>query len=129
MVSIGDNEIEIKIERDLQRNYTNISDNRAVILTFYTSLGKLNIKLYYTKEDYHNIHVKVENQNFWNALQKIREIVGKEFLLEVMPVKTVIEKGSFSRYQKFQQGETLWTDRATQKNVPTQKPKIVMDQL
>ncbi len=53
--------------------------------------------VYHDTEDYHQVQVEVEDEEMWNELQEIGEIVGKGCLFGGMSVKEVVEKGSFTR--------------------------------
>lgn len=97
IIKIGDGEVEVKTGKDGKRNYVDISDNSAFAVTFYTSLGELNLMVYHDTEDYHQVQVEVEDEEMWNELQKIGEIIGQGCLFGGMSVKEAVEKGSFTR--------------------------------
>ncbi len=97
IIKIGDGEVEVKTGKDGKRNYVDISDNSGFAVTFYTSLGELNLMVYHNTEDYHQVQVEVEDEEIWNELQKIGEIIGQGCLFGGISVKEAVEKGSFTR--------------------------------
>jgi len=117
IIKIGNGEVEVKTGKDGKRNYVDISDNSAFAVTFYTSLGELNLMVYHDTEDYHQVQVEVEDEEMWNELQEIGEIVGKGCLFGGMSVKEAVEKGSFTRCgrwgdQNSKSSETFsWVDK------------------
>ncbi|BFD47077.1 MAG: hypothetical protein DMENIID0003_01510 [Wolbachia endosymbiont of Sergentomyia squamirostris] len=97
IIKIGDGEVEVKTGKDGKRNYVDISDNSGFAVTFYASLGELNLMVYHDTADYNQVQIEVEDEEMWNELQKIGEIVGQGCLLGGMSVKEAVEKGSFTR--------------------------------
>lgn len=97
IIKIGDGEVEVKTGKGGERDYVDISDNSAFAVTFYTSLGELNLMVYHDTADYHQVQIEVEDEEMWNELQEIGEIVGKGCLFGGMSVKEAVEKGSFTR--------------------------------
>lgn len=97
IIKIGEGELEIKTGENGERNYSDISDNSSFTITFSTSLGKLNIRIYQDIKNYDQIRVEAENKELWNKLQKTGEIVGQGCLFGGMSVKTAIENESFVR--------------------------------
>lgn len=97
LIKIGNGEFEVKTRQDGTRDYVDISDNSAFSVTFPTSLGQLNIKMYHDAEHPHLIKIEVENENTWSELQRIGETVGNGCLFGGMSVKTAIEAGGFIR--------------------------------
>ncbi|NEV49533.1 hypothetical protein EUZ93_03410 [Wolbachia pipientis] len=97
IIKIGDGEVEVKTGKGGERDYVDISDNSAFAVTFYTSLGELNLMVYHDTEDYHQVQIEVEDEEMWNELQEIGEIVGKGCLSGGMSVKEAVEKGCFTR--------------------------------
>ncbi len=97
IIKIGDGEVEVKTGKDGKRDYVDISDSDAFAVTFYTSLGELNLMVYHDTEDYHQVQVEVENEEMWNELQKIGEIIGQGCLFGGMSIKEAVERGSFTR--------------------------------
>lgn len=50
-------------------------------------------------ENYDQVQVKVQDQEMWNKLQEMGEIVGKNCLFGGISVKEAVEKGGFSRLE------------------------------
>ncbi|WP_264707125.1 hypothetical protein [Wolbachia endosymbiont (group A) of Acrocera orbiculus] len=101
IIKIGDGEVEVKTGKGGERDYVDISDNSAFAVTFYTSLGELNLMVYHDTADYHQVQIEVEDEEMWNELQEIGEIVGKGCLFGGMSVKETVEKGSFTRCERW----------------------------
>ncbi|MFP3031483.1 MAG: hypothetical protein ACEY3M_10225, partial [Wolbachia sp.] len=58
IVKIGKSEVEIKTENGI-RNYTDLTEGSDIVLTFYTSLGNVDVRLYPDVQDKSKIIVEV----------------------------------------------------------------------
>ncbi|MBD0391977.1 hypothetical protein IC220_06025 [Wolbachia endosymbiont of Pentalonia nigronervosa] len=97
IIQVGKGKVEIKTGKNGERNYSDVSDNSSFTITFSSSLGELHVIVYQDKKNYNQVKVEVEDQEMWNKLQTIGEVVGQGCLFGDMPVKTAIERGSFVR--------------------------------
>lgn len=77
------------------RNYTDLADGSNVVLTFHTSLGELEVRLYPDMQGL--IKVEVKDQDKWKKLKNCEEEVGKNCLLGGLPVIQTIDQGAFAR--------------------------------
>ncbi|WP_333023674.1 ankyrin repeat domain-containing protein [Wolbachia endosymbiont of Pentidionis agamae] len=96
IIQVGKNKAEVEI-RDNVRNYTDIFGDDGILLTFNTSLGKLNIRLYPDKNQDNQIKVEVEDREKFFQLKNTKEEVGKNCLLGGSSVFEAVEKGNFER--------------------------------
>ncbi|WP_375316110.1 ankyrin repeat domain-containing protein [Wolbachia endosymbiont (group A) of Colletes cunicularius] len=107
IIKIGQSEVEV-ITKGGIRNYTDLTDNSDIILTFYTSLEELEVRLYPDKQNKDLIRVEVQNQGKWEKLKSCNEEIGKNCLLGGLSVSEAIEKGHFVRSSKlYQYSETM----------------------
>ncbi|MCA7011008.1 hypothetical protein [Wolbachia endosymbiont of Tribolium confusum] len=97
ILKIGNDAVEVKSEKGGIRNYTDISDGSSIMLEFPTSIGKLNIILYYDVKKYDQVQLRVENKEMWAELQKRGEEIGKNCLFGGVKLKEVVERGNFTR--------------------------------
>lgn len=107
IIKIGKDEVEI-ITKNGIRNYTDLADNSDIVLTFYTSLGKLEVRLYPDKQDKDKIIVEVSNRK--EILEKFKncnEKIGKNCLLGELSVNQAIEQGFFVRSGKLTHSEAI----------------------
>ncbi|WP_265036210.1 ankyrin repeat domain-containing protein [Wolbachia endosymbiont (group A) of Anomoia purmunda] len=93
IIRIGKSEVEI-ITKNCIRNYTDLADNSNIVLTFHTSQGKLDVRLYPDVQDKSKIIVKVEDQEKW---KNCNEKIGENCLLGKLPVNQAIKQGFFIR--------------------------------
>ncbi|MBV0899582.1 MAG: hypothetical protein KTV77_02325 [Wolbachia endosymbiont of Fragariocoptes setiger] len=96
LMKIGNNEVEIETNNGI-RNYTDLSDNGNVVLTFSTSLGELKVVLKQRKD---SIEVKVCDQKMFDQLVNSQEELGKNCRLGGLPVSEAINRGFFIRSSK-----------------------------
>ncbi|WP_341821755.1 hypothetical protein [Wolbachia endosymbiont (group A) of Ischnus inquisitorius] len=68
IVKIGNSEVEIKTEKG-KRNYTDLTEGSDVVLTFYTSLGELEVRLRPDIKNKSHIKVEVCNQDLLKQLK------------------------------------------------------------
>jgi hypothetical protein len=107
IIKIGSDEVEVKTGENGERDYVDISDDSSFIVTFSTSLGELNVRVYQDVKNYDQIQVEVENKELWNKLQKTGEIVGQGCLFGGISVKTAVEKGYFIRSGRSESTELI----------------------
>ncbi len=116
VIAIGESEVEI-ITEDGIRNYTNLTGN--IVLTFYTSLGKIDVKLYPDVQDKSKIIVEASNKE--EVLEKFKgyeEELGESCLLGGDRVYDAIEQGYFERSggylirpEVISESNNKWTER------------------
>ncbi|MGL9779643.1 MAG: ankyrin repeat domain-containing protein [Wolbachia sp.] len=107
IIRIGKSEVEI-ITKDGIRHYTDLADGSDMVLTFPTSLGKLEVRLYPDMRNKDLIRVEVNNQDLLKQLKGCKEEIGKNCLLGELPFNQAIEQGFFDRSGKLRQpSETM----------------------
>lgn len=97
IVKIGNSEVEVKTEDGI-RNYTDLTEGSDVILTFYTSLGNVDVRLYPDIQNKSKIIVEVSNRE--EILEKFKgreEELGNDCALGDYWVYYAIEQGYFER--------------------------------
>ncbi|MFP3028716.1 MAG: ankyrin repeat domain-containing protein [Wolbachia sp.] len=97
IVKIGNSEVEVKIENGI-RNYTDLTEGSDIVLTFYTSLGNVDVRLYPDVQDKSKIIVEVSNRE--EILEKFKgreEELGNDCVLGDYWVYDAIEQGYFER--------------------------------
>ncbi|WP_038250534.1 ankyrin repeat domain-containing protein [Wolbachia endosymbiont of Glossina morsitans morsitans] len=97
IVKIGNSEVEVKVENGI-RNYTDLTEGSDIVLTFYTSLGNVDVRLYPDVQDKSKIIVKVSNRE--EILEKFKgreEELGNDCALGDYWVYYAIERGYFER--------------------------------
>lgn len=99
IIKVGKSEVEIIIENGI-RNYTDLTDGSDIVLTFFTSLGELEVRLYPDTQDTNLIRVEINSQDLLEQLKNCNEKIGKNCLLGGLPVSEAIEQGSFVRSRK-----------------------------
>ncbi|WP_264329746.1 MULTISPECIES: ankyrin repeat domain-containing protein [unclassified Wolbachia] len=106
IVKIGNSEVEIKTEKG-KRNYTDLTEGSDVVLTFYTSLGELEVRLRPDIKNKSHIKVEVCNQDLLKQLKDCKEKIGENCLLGELSVNQAIEQGFFVRSGKLMRSETM----------------------
>ncbi|WP_341818436.1 ankyrin repeat domain-containing protein [Wolbachia endosymbiont (group B) of Ennomos erosarius] len=107
IIRIGKSEVEI-ITKNGIRNYTDLADNSDIALTFHTSEGELEVRLYPDTRNKDLIRVEVNNQGLLKQLKDCKEEIGKNCLLGGLSVNEAIEQGFFDRSGKLRQpSETM----------------------
>ncbi len=107
IIRIGKSEVEI-ITKDGIRHYTDLADGSDMVLTFPTSLGELEVRLYPDMRNKDLIRVEVNNQDLLKQLKGCKEEIGKNCLLGELSVNEAIEQGFFDRSGKLRQpSETM----------------------
>ncbi|WP_410541917.1 ankyrin repeat domain-containing protein [Wolbachia endosymbiont (group B) of Silvanus unidentatus] len=126
IIKIGKSEVDIITENGI-RNYTNLADNSDIVLTFPTSQGELEVRLYPDKQNEGQIRVEVNNQDLLEQLKNCGEKLGKNCLLGGYSVYDAIEQGYFERYGKPSQSHSTsktWADKV-QESRKSQREEIL----
>ncbi|WP_349967862.1 hypothetical protein [Wolbachia endosymbiont of Armadillidium arcangelii] len=95
-LEIGGSKVIVEFKKE-ERNYTDIAGSDGIVLTFYTSLGKLEVELYLDEEDENLIGVEVRDQEKLEKLKSCKEEIGQNCLLGGLSVNQAIEQGYFER--------------------------------
>ncbi|MGL9758417.1 MAG: ankyrin repeat domain-containing protein [Wolbachia sp.] len=119
IIKIGKSEVEIITANGI-RHYTDLADGSDIVLTFYTSLGELEVNLYPDKKDKDKIIVEVKDQQMLKKLEDQKEEIGKNCLLGGLSVNQAIEQGFFDRSGKLMRSEAM-----SQSNGQTKKSSWV----
>ncbi|MGL9717885.1 MAG: ankyrin repeat domain-containing protein, partial [Wolbachia sp.] len=106
IIKIGKSEVEIITENGI-RNYTNLADGSNIILTFYTTQGELDVRLYTDEKNKDLIKVEVQDQDKWKKLKDCNEEIGKNCLLGGLSVNQAIEQGSFTKHGELMRSEAM----------------------
>ncbi|MDR2609453.1 MAG: ankyrin repeat domain-containing protein [Rickettsiales bacterium] len=106
IIKIGKSEVEIITENGI-RNYTDLTDGSDIVLTFYTSLGELEVRLYTDMQNTNLIRVEINSQDLLKQLENRNEKIGKNCLLGGLPVSEAIKQGSFVRSGKSMCSEVI----------------------
>ncbi|WP_353269891.1 ankyrin repeat domain-containing protein [Wolbachia endosymbiont (group A) of Myopa testacea] len=105
IIKIGKSEVEIITANDI-RHYTDLADNSNIVLTFYTSLGELEVNLYPGKQD--KIIVEVSNKKeILEKFKNCKEELGKNCSFGGYSVYDAIEQGYFERSGKLMRSEAM----------------------
>ncbi|WP_223823063.1 MULTISPECIES: ankyrin repeat domain-containing protein [Wolbachia] len=100
IIKIGKSKMEIITENGI-RYYTDLTEGSDIVLTFYTSLGNVDVRLYPDVQDKSKIIVKVSNRE--EILEKFKgceEELGNDCALGNYWVYDAIEQGYFERSGK-----------------------------
>ncbi|WP_425385045.1 ankyrin repeat domain-containing protein [Wolbachia endosymbiont (group B) of Schoenobius gigantella] len=117
IIKIGKSEVEIITQNGI-RNYTDLTEGSSIVLTFYTSLGNIDVRLYPDVEDKSKIIVEVSNKE--EVLEKFKgreEELGNDCELGNYWVYDAIEQGYFERSGGSMRPEVIsesnnkWTER------------------
>ncbi|WP_264336655.1 MULTISPECIES: ankyrin repeat domain-containing protein [unclassified Wolbachia] len=117
IIRIGKSEVEIQIEGGI-RYYTDLTEGSNIVLTFYTSLGNIDVRLYPDVQDKSKIIVEVSNRE--EVLEKFKgceEELGNDCELGNYWVYDAIEQGYFERSGGLMRPEVIsesnnkWTER------------------
>ncbi|BAA89657.1 gp32 [Wolbachia sp. wKue] len=115
IVKIGNSEVEIKTEDGI-RNYTDLTEGSSIVLTFYTSLGELEVRLYPDENNKKLIRVEVSDEDLFEEIASHEEI-GQNCLLGGLSVIEAIDQGVFARSGGLMRPEVIsesnnkWTGR------------------
>lgn len=117
IVKIGNSEVEIQTEDGI-RNYTDLTEGSSIVLTFYTSLGNVDVRLYPDVQNKSKIIVEVSDRE--EILEKFKgreEELGNDCELGNYWVYDAIEQGYFERSGGLMRPEVIsesnnkWTER------------------
>ncbi|RDD33698.1 putative metal-binding protein [Wolbachia endosymbiont of Cylisticus convexus] len=95
-LEIGESKVIVEFE-EKSRNYTDIAGSDGIVLTFYTSLGELEVELYLDEEDENLIGIEVRDQEKLEKLKSCNEEIGENCLLGGLSVNQAIKQGYFER--------------------------------
>ncbi|WP_265015232.1 ankyrin repeat domain-containing protein [Wolbachia endosymbiont (group B) of Camptogramma bilineatum] len=95
IIKIGKSEVEIITQKGI-RNYTDLTEGSSIALTFYTSLGELEVRLYPDENNKKLIRVEVSDEDLFEEIASHEEI-GQNCLLGGLPVIEAIDRGVFAR--------------------------------
>ncbi|WP_143688956.1 ankyrin repeat domain-containing protein [Wolbachia endosymbiont of Laodelphax striatellus] len=97
IVKIGNSEVEIKTEDGI-RNYTDLTEGSDIVLTFYTSLGELKVRLYphETNKNWIKVEVSDKDKLLLEEIESYEE-TGQNCLLGGLSVIEAIDRGVFAR--------------------------------
>ncbi|WP_264377071.1 ankyrin repeat domain-containing protein [Wolbachia endosymbiont (group B) of Ochlodes sylvanus] len=133
IVKIGNSEVEIKIEDGI-RNYTDLTEGSDIVLTFYTSLGNVDVRLYPDVQNKSKIIVEVSNRE--EILEKFKgreEELGNDCELGNYWVYDAIEQGYFERSGGLMRPEVIsesnnkkvsWAEREELRRVSNSREEI-----
>ncbi|MDE5066549.1 ankyrin repeat domain-containing protein [Wolbachia endosymbiont of Drosophila leontia] len=119
IIKIGKSEVEIITENGI-RYYTELTEGSSIVLTFYTSLGNVDVRLYPDVQDKSKIIVEVSNRE--EILEKFKgreKELGNDCRLGKYWVYYAIEQGYFER-----SGELMHSESISQSNEKTPLTKL-----
>lgn len=98
IVKISNSEVEITTQKGT-RNYTDLAEGSDIVLTFYTSLGELEVRLYPDENNKKLIRVEVsdEDLDLLDEIESCDEEIGQNCLLGGLSVIKAIDRGVFAR--------------------------------
>lgn len=96
IVKIYNSEVEIKTEDGI-RNYTDLTEGSDIVLTFYTSLGELEVRLYPHETNKNLIRVEVSDEDLLEDIESYNEEIGQNCLLGGLSVIKAKNQGFFVR--------------------------------
>ncbi|WP_395463527.1 ankyrin repeat domain-containing protein [Wolbachia endosymbiont of Cantharis cryptica] len=96
IIKIGKSEVEIITANGI-RNYTDLADGSDIVVTFHTSLGELEVRLYPDKQNKDLIKVEVRNQEMLKELKDCEEEIGENCSFGRYSVYDAIKQGYFER--------------------------------
>ncbi|WP_353273387.1 hypothetical protein [Wolbachia endosymbiont (group A) of Agelastica alni] len=97
IIKIGDNEVEVKIEKGGERNYTGLSDGGDLTMTLHSDHGEVKIRLCHDTENYDRVQVIVEDKETWEKLQEEGRAIRENCLLGGKTIEEAIKEGGFKR--------------------------------
>lgn len=137
IVKIGNSEVEIKTEDGI-RNYTDLTEGSDIVLTFYTSLGELKVRLYPHETNKNWIKVEVSDEDrllleeidSYNEEIESYEEIGQNCLLGGLSVIEAIDRGVFARSGGLMRPEVIsesdkkWAKREELRRASDSREKI-----
>ncbi|MDG7057357.1 MAG: ankyrin repeat domain-containing protein [Wolbachia endosymbiont of Penenirmus auritus] len=105
VIKIGKSEVEIITVNDT-RYYTDLADGSDIVLTFPTSLGELEVRLYPDEQDQNLIRVE-GNKEMLKKLEDCGEEIGKNCRLGGLSVKEAIGQEYFTRSGGLMRSEAM----------------------
>ncbi|UPA55360.1 ankyrin repeat domain-containing protein [Wolbachia pipientis] len=123
IIKIGKSEVEIITENGI-RYYTDLTEGSSIVLTFYTSLGNIDVRLYPDVQDKSKIIVEVSNRE--EILEKFKgreEELGNDCGLGEYWVYYAIKRGYFERSGKLMHSESI--SQSNEKTPLTKLDKII----
>ncbi|WP_375603736.1 hypothetical protein NOX90_04630 [Wolbachia endosymbiont of Anurida maritima] len=132
ILKIGESTVRVESIGE-KRNYTDLADNSDIALTFNTSEGELEVRLYPDMRNKDLIRVEVRSAE---AIKNCNEEIGKNCLLGSLSVNEAIEQGYFKKpgklcqssettspsnkiveEEKLQRGNNYWQDKEVQRSI------------
>ncbi|WP_253303100.1 ankyrin repeat domain-containing protein [Wolbachia endosymbiont of Phyllotreta cruciferae] len=130
IVKIGSSEVEIQTKGGI-RYYTDLTEGSDIVLTFYTSLGNVDVRLYPDIQNKSKIIVEVSNKE--EVLEKFeghKEELGEDCALGNYYVYDAIEQGYFERSDGLMRPEVIsesnnkWAEREELRRVSNSREEI-----
>ncbi|MDG7052684.1 MAG: ankyrin repeat domain-containing protein [Wolbachia endosymbiont of Alcedoecus sp.] len=105
IIRIGKSEVEIITQNDI-RYYTDLANGSDIVLTFFTSQGELEVRLYPDEQDQNLIRVE-GNKEMLKKLEDCGEEIGKNCRLGGLPVQEAIGQEYFTRSGGLMRSEAM----------------------
>ncbi|MCM1002145.1 hypothetical protein [Wolbachia pipientis] len=106
ILKIGKSTVKID-NRGEKRNYVDLTEGSDVVLTFYTSLGELEVRLYPHETDKNLIRVEVSDEDLLEDIESYNEEIGQNCLLGGLSVIEAINRGFFVRSSGLMRPEVI----------------------
>ncbi len=106
ILKIGKSTVKID-NRGEKRNYVDLTEGSDVVLTFYTSLGELEVRLYPHETDKNLIRVEVNDEDLLEDIESYNEEIGQNCLLGGLSVIEAINRGVFVRSNELMHPEVI----------------------
>ncbi len=125
IIKIGESEVEIITQGGI-RNYTDLADGSDIVLTFDTSFGELEVRLYPDKENENLITVEVNDKDLLDKIENYNEKIGKNCLLGGLSVNEAINLGSFNRSRALIHSEKIGQSDETKVDLWKELAKMIV---
>ncbi|WP_264337517.1 hypothetical protein [Wolbachia endosymbiont (group B) of Dolichovespula media] len=125
IIKIGESEVEIITQGGI-RNYTDLADGSDIVLTFDTSFGELEVRLYPDKENENLITVEVNDKDLLDKIENYNEKIGKNCLLGGLSVNEAINLGSFNRSRALIHSEKIGQSDETKVDLWKEPAKMIV---